>query len=137
MPAHVKKGDEVMVTAGKYRGKKGEVVRVIPSAERVVVRGPEIDGIVKTMKPTQASPQGGQVQIDRSFHISNVSPLADGRPTRVRFEVKADGSKSRVAVRTGKVLSQLRGPADGSKAAAGSAGVKKKTTSKKTAKKGA
>jgi large subunit ribosomal protein L24 len=44
------------------------------------------------------------------IHISNVSPVVDGQPTRVRFETKADGSKSRVAVRSGKELHSLRGP---------------------------
>ncbi len=110
MPAHVKKGDEVVITSGKFRGKKGEIIRVLPDHDRVVVRGSEIEGMVKTLKPTRENPEGGQVQVDRSFHISNVSPLADGKPTRVRFETKSDGSKARVAVRNGKVLSQVRGP---------------------------
>jgi large subunit ribosomal protein L24 len=108
MARHVRKGDQVIITAGKYRGKTGEIVRVLGDSDRVLVRGPEIDGIVKTMRPTQANPQGGQTQVDRSFHISNVSPVVDGKPTRVRFETRPDGSKVRVAVRGGKVLHELK-----------------------------
>jgi hypothetical protein len=48
--------------------------------------------------------------VDRSFHISNVSPAVGGKPTRVRFEVRGDGSKHRVAARDGSELSRLRGP---------------------------
>jgi large subunit ribosomal protein L24 len=108
MPRHVRKGDQVIITAGKFRGKTGEIIVVDADADRVVVRGPEIDGIVKTMRPTRINPQGGQTQIDRSFHISNVSPVVDGKPSRVRFETRPDGSKVRVAVRGGKVLHELK-----------------------------
>ncbi len=117
MPRHVRKGDSVVVTAGNFRGAQGEIVSVNADSERVVVKFPPavFDGVkrkplVKTLKPTRANPQGGQVAIDRAFHISNVSPAVDGKPTRVRFPVKKDGSKSRVAVVGGKELSSVRGP---------------------------
>lgn len=108
MPRHVRKGDQVIITAGKFRGKTGEIVQVNGDSDRVIVRGPEIEGVTKAIRPTQANPQGGQTQIDRSFHISNVSPVVDGKPSRVRFETRADGSKVRVAVRSGKVLHELK-----------------------------
>lgn len=110
MPAHVKKGDEVIVTAGRFRGKSGTIVRVLPEKERVVIRGPEIEGMIRTLRPTRENPQGGQVQVDRTIHISNVSPAVHGKPTRVRFETKKDGTKQRVASRDGSVLSTVRGP---------------------------
>lgn len=110
MPAHVTKGDEVIVTAGRFRGKSGTIVRVLPEKERVVIRGPEIEGVVKTLSPTRENPQGGQVEVDRTVHVSNVSPAVDGKPTRVRFETGEDGSKRRVAARDGRVLSTVRGP---------------------------
>lgn len=117
MPRHVRKGDTVVVTAGNFRGAQGEIVRVDGDSERVLVKFPSAvyDGVkrkplVKTLKPTRTNPQGGQVALDRSFHISNVSPAVDGKPTRVRFPVKSDGSKSRVAARGGKELSSVRGP---------------------------
>lgn len=116
MPRHVRKGDSVVVTAGNFRGAQGEIVRVDGDNDRVFVKFPAAvyDGakrkpLVKTLKPTRTNPQGGQVALDRSFHISNVSPSVDGQPSRVRFPVKKDGSKARVAVKSGKELSQVRG----------------------------
>lgn len=110
MPAHVRKDDDVIILAGDYRGQTGKVVRVMPKDQRVVVRGPGIDGISKNMRPSRVNPQGGRVELDRSFHISNVAPAIDGKPTRVRFSQKKDGSKVRVAARGGKELGQVRGP---------------------------
>ncbi|MFI4856079.1 MAG: 50S ribosomal protein L24 [Phycisphaerales bacterium JB065] len=106
MPSHIRKGDEVVITAGRFRGQTGKVVRMINKHERVVVQGPGIEGITRNMKPTRINPQGGQVEVDRSFHISNVSPAVDGKPTRVRFETKPDGSKVRVAVKGGKQIGE-------------------------------
>ncbi|MHC5003855.1 MAG: 50S ribosomal protein L24 [Planctomycetota bacterium] len=108
MPRHIRKGDTVIVTAGNDRGVTGEVLRVIPGDDRVVVSGVNVR--TKHLKPTQANPQGGTLQREMPIHISNVSPVVDGLPTRVHFETKPDGSKQRVAVRNGKVLHTLRGP---------------------------
>jgi large subunit ribosomal protein L24 len=118
MPAHVRKGDDVVITAGEFRGKTGTVLSVDPDGQRVVVKGPAIKGMVRTLKPTRINPKGGQVEVDRSFHISNVSPSVGGKPTRVRFETKADGSKVRIAVRGGSELSVVRS-ANRAKAAGG------------------
>lgn len=107
MPSHIRKDDDVIITAGNYRGQVGKVLSIDHKNSRVVVKGPGIKGQVKTLKPTRLQPQGGQVEIDRSFHISNVSPVVGGKPSRVRFETKADGSKARVAARDGSVLSTL------------------------------
>jgi|TARA_B100000959_G_scaffold152898_1_gene160215 large subunit ribosomal protein L24 len=89
----------------------GEILRVIPDEDRVIVQGVNIR--VKHLKPSQANPKGGLLRKEMPIHISNVSPVVDGRGTRVRFEAKDDGSKIRVAVRGGKELSQLRGPRRG------------------------
>jgi large subunit ribosomal protein L24 len=110
MPTHIRKGDEVVIRSGEYKGRTGTVVRVMHKSERVIVKGAGIEGIVRTLKPTRINPQGGQVTVDRSFHMSAVSPAVDGKPTRVRFEVKKDGSKVRVAARGGKELSVVHGP---------------------------
>ncbi len=108
MARHVRKGDTVMVTAGKDRGKTGEVIRVIQQEDRVVVEGVGIRTV--HVKPTQANPKGALVKRETPIHISNVSPLAGGKPTRVRFETKKDGSKVRVASRDGSELGVVRGP---------------------------
>jgi len=108
MARHVRKGDTVIVTAGKDRGKTGDVIRVIPEADRVVVEGVGIRTV--HVKPTQANPQGALVKRETPIHISNVSPVAGGKPTRVRFETKPDGSKVRLAARDGSELGVVRGP---------------------------
>ena len=93
MPRHIKKGDSVIVTAGNDKGTIGEVIRVVTDKNRVVVKGVNIRA--RHMKPTQANPQGGIVRREMPIHMSNVSPVVDGKPTRVRFETKKDGSKDR------------------------------------------
>lgn len=108
MPAHVRKDDQVIILTGDFKGKTGTVVRVIPKHDRVIVRGAGIDGITKNLRPTRINPQGGRVELDRSFHISNVVPVVDGKPTRVRFTTKKDGSKVRVAARNGAELGTIR-----------------------------
>lgn len=107
MPRHIRKGDTVVITAGNDRGATGEVLRVLTKADRVVVQGVNVRS--KHIKPTQANPQGGILRREMPIHISNVSPVVDGKPTRVRFPVKPDGSKVRVAARNGKELHTLRG----------------------------
>ncbi|MCA9282552.1 MAG: 50S ribosomal protein L24 [Phycisphaerales bacterium] len=108
MPKHVVKGDEVVITAGEYRGKTGTIVRVDTKNDRVIVHGSGIAGITKNIRPTRLNPEGGRVELDRSFHISNVSPVVDGKGSRVRFETKKDGSKVRVAAKGGKELGVVR-----------------------------
>ena len=108
MPKHVRTGDQVIVTQGSDKGKTGEVIRVYPKEDRVIVRG--IAMRTKHLKPTQKSPQGGIYTKESAIHISNISPVVDGKPTRVRFEIKDDGSKVRVATRGGKELGVVRGP---------------------------
>ncbi len=112
MPSHIRKGDEVMIRTGDFRGQTGTVVRVIPKKERVVVRGAGIRGIVRNIKPNRVNPQGGRVEVDRSFPMSNVSPVVEGKAARVRFDTKSDGSKTRIAVAGGKTkeLNAVRGP---------------------------
>jgi large subunit ribosomal protein L24 len=108
MASHIRKGDSVVVTAGNDRGAVGEVLRVIPKEDRVIVSGVNIR--TKHVKPTQQNPKGGLLRQEMAIHISNVSPAVDGKPSRVRFETKKDGSKVRIAVRGGKELSVVRGP---------------------------
>ncbi|MFI3210113.1 MAG: 50S ribosomal protein L24 [Peptostreptococcaceae bacterium] len=99
----VKKGDTVVVIAGKDKGKKGTIVKVMPKTNRVLVEGVNI--ITKHQKPTAINPQGGIVNKEASIHISNVMPLdpETGKGTRVRYEVK-EGKKVRVSVKSGKEI---------------------------------
>jgi large subunit ribosomal protein L24 len=102
--AHVRKGDTVMVVAGKERGKKGKVLRVIPEKGRVVVE--RLNLIKKHQKPTQKVRQGGIIEREGSIHLSNVmliEPHSD-KPTRVAMKALSDGKKVRVARRSGEML---------------------------------
>jgi len=110
--SHVRKGDLVVVTSGDNKGRSGEIVRVIPKHSHVIVKG--VNMVTRSLKPTKAQPQGGQVTREAPMHMSKVSPMVDGKATRVRFTTKADGTKVRVAARGGKELSVVRkGKADG------------------------
>lgn len=102
MARHVRKGDNVIVTAGINKGLSGKILLVVTDKDKVVVEGVNVKS--RHMKPSQSNPQGGVVKKEMPIHISNVSPIADGKPTRVRFETKKDGSKIRVAARTGEQL---------------------------------
>jgi len=106
MPRHIRTGDTVIVTAGDARGQTGVVRQILIKKNRVVVEGVNLHK--KHVKPTQQNPQGGVIEIETSIHLSNVSPLVEGKPTRVRFPAKSDGAKVRVAVRNGKELHTLR-----------------------------
>ncbi|MCL4210535.1 MAG: 50S ribosomal protein L24 [Phycisphaeraceae bacterium] len=108
MARHVKKGDQVIVTAGNDRNTVGEVLHVLTKSNRVVVKGVNIRS--RHVKPSQTNPQGGVIRKEMPIHISNVSPVVDGKPTRVRFVTRPDGAKVRVAARNGAELHTLRGP---------------------------
>jgi large subunit ribosomal protein L24 len=99
----------VVVTSGKARGRQGKLLRVIPDRDMVIVQG--VNVCKRNVRPSQKNPQGGVIEKEMPIHISNVSPVSGGKPTRVRFEVKPDGSKVRMAVRTGEQLGEpLRKP---------------------------
>lgn len=102
--AHVRKGDTVVVVAGKERGKKGKVLRVIPEKGRVVVE--RLNLIKKHQRPTQKVRQGGIIEREGSIHLSNVMLLdpSSDKPTRVGMKALADGKKVRVARRSGEML---------------------------------
>ena len=101
--AKIKKGDSVVVRSGKDKGRTGTVLQVLPKDGKVLVSGVNI--AARHRKPTQLNPQGGIDRREAPMAISKVS-LADpkdGKPTRVRFEVK-DGKKVRVAVKSGETI---------------------------------
>jgi len=100
--ARIKKGDSVIVLAGKDKGRTGTVQQVFPKDDKVLVDG--INVHVRHRKADQANPQGGIDRKPAPLHISNVAiTTADGKATRVRFEER-DGKKVRVAVKTGEVI---------------------------------
>ena len=107
MARHIRKDDEVIVTAGADKGTRGRVVQVLTGEDRVIVEGVNVRR--KHVKPTQSNPQGGVVSVSMPIHISNVSPVdKNKKPTRVRFETNKNGEKVRVAATTGETLSVLK-----------------------------
>jgi large subunit ribosomal protein L24 len=102
MAAKIKKGDRVVVLTGKDKGKTGNVVRVLPKEERLVVGG--INMVQRHTKPTQGDPQGGIKNKEAPLHVSNVAIVdSNGKPTRVGFRIDGD-KKVRVAKSTGEVI---------------------------------
>ena len=104
MAARIRKGDTVVVISGAARGKRGEVLRVLPQDGRAVVQGVNI--AKRHVKPRGMGEPGGIVEQEASIHLSNLK-LIDGksdRPTRVGFRVLEDGRKVRVAKATGNVI---------------------------------
>ena len=98
----IKKGDKVVVLSGKDKGRTGEVVKAMPKDGKVIVSG--INVHARHRKPSQESPQGGIERKEAALHVSNVAiATADGKPSRVRFEVR-DGKKVRVAAKTGELI---------------------------------
>jgi large subunit ribosomal protein L24 len=98
----IKKGDKVVILSGKDKGRTGEVVKAMPKDGKVIVSG--INVHARHRKPDQAHPQGGIERKEAPLHVSNVAiATADGKPSRVRFEVR-DGKKVRVAAKTGELI---------------------------------
>jgi large subunit ribosomal protein L24 len=99
----IKKGDKVVVTTGKDKGKQGEIVRMIPAENRAVVRGVNI---AKRHTKQTAGQEGGIVSKEMPIHVSNLAlrDPKDGKPTRVGYKTLADGKKVRVAKRSGEVI---------------------------------
>ena len=103
MAAKIKKGDRVVLLAGKDKGREGAVLRVLPKDERVVVEG--LNMVQRHTRASQADPQGGIKHKEASLHVSNVA-LVDpktGGPIRVGFRVE-DGKKVRFAKKSGEVI---------------------------------
>ncbi len=103
MAAKIKKGDKVVVLAGRDKGRTGEVVKVMPKESRVLVQG--VNMVKRHTRPTQVNP-GGIVDKEGPIHVSNVAvidPKTD-KPARVGFRVLENGTKVRVSRASGEVL---------------------------------
>ena len=100
MAAKIRKGDKVVVLAGRDKGRTGEVIAVHPSEGRALVRGVNV---VKRHQKQSAQQEGGIISKEAPIHLSNIAVAdpKDGKPTRIGFKVQADGKKIRVAKRSG------------------------------------
>ena len=103
MAAKIRKGDQVVVLTGRDKGRTGEVVQVMPTEQRAVVRG--VNMVKRHQKQTMKE-EGGIVRKELPIHISNIAIAdpKDGKPTRVGFKILDDGRKVRFAKRSGDLI---------------------------------
>jgi large subunit ribosomal protein L24 len=99
----IRKGDKVVVLSGKDKGRTGEVLSVQPKEDKALVRG--VNMIRRHQKQSQ-SEQGGIITKEAPIHLSNlaIADPKDGKPTRVGFQFQKDGTKVRIAKRSGEVI---------------------------------
>ena len=100
----IRKGDRVRVVRGNERGKEGTILRVDREKNRVFVEGVNLRK--RHMRPSAVSPEGGIITFEGPINASNVMLIdpASGKPTRVRAKTNADGTKDRVAAKSGRAI---------------------------------
>jgi large subunit ribosomal protein L24 len=99
MDAKIRKGDKVIVLSGRDKGRTGEVFEVRPAESRALVRGVNM---VKRHQKQSQNQEGGIISKESPVHLSKIAIVGkDGKPTRVGFKIQADGTKVRVAKRSG------------------------------------
>ncbi len=100
----IKKGDKVKVITGAYKGTIGEVTQVFPKEDKLIVEG--VNMVKKHQKPTQMNPEGGIIEKEAKIHVSNVMLYdeKDKIASRVKMEIKEDGTKVRVLKKNGKEI---------------------------------
>jgi large subunit ribosomal protein L24 len=103
----IKKGDKVVVLAGRDKGKRGEVIEMRPKENRALVRGVYM---VRRHQRQTTSQEGGIVSKEGPIHISNIAleDPKDGKPTRVAFKFLNDGKKVRIAKRSGEQIPEKK-----------------------------
>jgi large subunit ribosomal protein L24 len=99
MAAKIRRGDRVMVLSGREKGRTGEVFEVRPDEDRALVRG---INMVKRHQKQSAQQEGGIISKESPIHLSNLAYVGkDGKPSRIGFKIRTDGTKVRVVKRSG------------------------------------
>ena len=103
MSANIKKGDKVIVTTGRDKGKKGEVIKIFPKEDRALVAG--VNVVKRHQRQTQTQ-QGGIVNKEAAIHLSNLAHVdpKSGNATRIGIKTLNDGRKVRFAKKSGEVI---------------------------------
>lgn len=103
MSAKIRKGDRVIVTAGRDKGKKGEVLKVFPKEDRALVSG--VNTVKRHQRQTQRV-QGGIISKEAPLQLSNLAHVdpSSGGPTRIGWKILGDGKKVRFAKKSGEVI---------------------------------
>jgi large subunit ribosomal protein L24 len=101
----IKKGDKVVVLAGRDKGKRGEILKVFPSESTAVVRGVNV---VRRHQKQTAAQEGGIISKEAPIHISNIAieDPKDGEPSRIGYRILKDGRKVRFAKRSGDLIDE-------------------------------
>ena len=97
---HVRRGDQVQVISGNYKGVRGQILRTVPAKNQVVVEG--VNMRKRHQRPSQQNPEGGIVTFEAPIHVSNImliDPTTD-EPSRYRTRVDDDGTKERISVKS-------------------------------------
>jgi large subunit ribosomal protein L24 len=104
----ITKGDTVRIMRGEDKGKEGEVIRILPKANKVLVKGVNI--VKKHRRATRPEEQSGILEVEAPIALSNVMLLdpKSGAPTRLRVRVDTDGTKERISAKSGDALPQNR-----------------------------
>jgi large subunit ribosomal protein L24 len=105
---NITKGDTVRVMRGEDKGKEGEVLRILPKTNRVLVKGVNI--VKKHRRATRPEEQSGILEVEAPVALSNVMLLdpKSGAPTRVRARIDADGTKERISAKSGDAIPRAR-----------------------------
>lgn len=101
---HVHREDTVVVLAGKDRGKRGRVLKIINKTEKVLVE--KINMVKRHTRPSQELPQGGIVEKEAAIHVSNLQVVCSkcGKPTRISHKILSSGKKNRVCKKCGEIM---------------------------------
>lgn len=100
----IRKNDQVMIMAGKDKGKRGKVIRIFPETERAIVEG--INLVKKARRRTKQDQQGGLVDLESPIHISNIMLIdkKTNEPARFGISILKDGTKVRISKKSGEVI---------------------------------
>ncbi len=101
---HIKKNDQIIVLAGKDKGKTGKVLQILPKANRAIVE--HINVVKKSQRKTQENQQGGFIDIEVPIHLSNIALIdkKTNKPTRFGISIQKDGAKVRISKKSGEVI---------------------------------
>ena len=97
---NLKKGDTVQIIAGKEAGSQGEIIEVLPKDNKVIVEGRNI--AKRHTKARSATQKADIIEKPMPIHVSNVMLVVKGKPSRVGYKINADGTKVRIAKKTGE-----------------------------------
>jgi len=102
------KGDRVRVIRGNYRDQEGTVLRMLPDRNRLVIEGVNVRK--HHQRPTSENPEGGIASFEEPIHVSNVMLIdpATGEPSRIRWRIESDGTKERIATKSGNPIPRPR-----------------------------